>query len=239
MGMDIKRSWFSHVDVQPQAMGSSVSEEGQGLVAVLEDGVEKVMPATGAPGEVFAGFATFRQRDYTTRAMVEELSVPASSPYTVELAATSLISGQIRVYDVAAAADLTVVGGAPAAGQVQVNLTTGVLTFNVAEAGKAMVAYYRHNLTLAQSRALYYDVPTNYPDANLFGTVGVGKGKGRIYVGTYDQSIDWSSVAAGSISLGADGILTVGAGALVPGARVVKVPGPGAGQATLGIEFNA
>jgi len=238
--MDIKRSFFQIVDVQIQALGSTVTDEGQGLVAVVEDGIEKVKPSAGGAGEAFVGFATFRQRDVTTKASVEELSVPSAAPYDVELAASALISGQVRVHDVLANSDLVVVLVAPAPGQVQVNLTTGMLTFNAAEAGRAMKSYYRFNLTLAQSRALYYDLPTNYPDANLFGTVGVGKGKGRIFVGMYDQSIDWSAVAAGTITLMAGGMLTVGgAGPLVPGARVVKVPTAGIGQAYLGVEFNA
>lgn len=235
MAVDIKRTWYSHVDSQPLAAGASVSEEGQGMVGVLEDGIEKVMPSTGGGGEVFAGFAVFRQLDFTSRPVVEEITVPGAAPYEVDLANTNLITGQVRVYDVAAATDLLVVGVAPAAGEVQVDLATGKLTFNVAEAGKAMVAYYRHELTLAQAKALYYEAPTNYPDANFFASVGVGKGKGRVYTMFYDDSIDWSS--GGVIALGADGILTMGgAGPVVPNARVVKLPS--AADASLGIEFN-
>jgi len=238
--IDIKRSFAQHVDVLPLAMGASVTDEGQGMIAVLEDGIEKVKPSAGAANEVFAGFAHFRTvNDTTTKPVVEEATVPAAAAYVVELAHNNLIAGQIRVYDVAGDADLTLVVGAPAAGEYSLDAVSGTVTFNAAEAGRAMVVYYRYNLTVAESKMYYYEAPTNYPDANLFQTVGVYKGKGRIFTSLYNQAIDWSATGL-TIRLGANGILTAaGSGAVVPGARVVKVPGTGIGNEMLGIEFLA
>ena len=142
MANDIKRTWYQHVDVLPLASGATVSEEGQVMAAVLEGGVEKVKPATGS-GDVVAGFSVFRQVDYTTRPIVAEGTVPASAPYTVELGHTSLVSGRVRVYNVTNAADMTVVAIAPAAAtEVQVNLTTGTLTFHSGAADEAFIIYY-------------------------------------------------------------------------------------------------
>ena len=235
MATDIKRTFYGHSDVQPIATGSQVAEEGQGLIAVLEDGIEKVKPSAGAGGEVFVGFALFRQVDVTNYPNVEELTVPSAAPYDVELEKNNLITGQIRVYDVAAASDLTVVGGAPAnATEVQVDYTNGKLTFHSGAADKAMVAYYRYQLTVYESKNIFYDAPTNYPDPNYFKTVGVGKGKGRLFTSFYDQSKVYDGSSA--LKLGANGIITVGgAGPAIPGGRVVKVPT--SSDPMLGIEF--
>jgi len=237
MATDIKRTWGSHVDAEPLATGSSVSEEGQCLVALLEGGVEKVKPSSAAAGETFAGFAIFRQKDFSTRPLVEAIVVPSAAPYEVELSSKLLIVGQVRVHDSLANTDLTVVAGAPVAGEAQVDHANGKVTFNAAEAGRKMAVYYRHNLTVLQSKALYYEAPTNYPDPNYFASVGVMKGKGRIYTAYYDESINWETAGL-VIKCGADGLITAGGlGAAIPGARVVKAPS--ATDAHLGIEFNA
>ena len=50
--IDIKRTFYTWSDTQPVATGKTVNEEGQGLVAVMEGGVEKVMPyEANATGE--------------------------------------------------------------------------------------------------------------------------------------------------------------------------------------------
>ena len=243
MAIDLKRTHSYRTDSIPLAVGATVSEEGQGLISVLVGGVEHVLPSAGAGGETFAGFASFRQLNYSTAPNVELLTVPAAAPYTIQLQFNNLLAGQVRVYDVLNAVDLLVVGGIPAAGQVNVNVTTGLLTFNAAEGGLLMKIYYRWNLTVYQAQTYYYQAATNYPDPNFFGQVGVMKGKGRLHTSYYDQSIDWSAVAPGTITLGAAGILTVGgAGPLVPNAYVVKAPDVGVTVTSsaqfLGIEYN-
>ena len=234
MAMDIKRSWFGDTTTNEIATGSAVSEEGQLLQAVLEDGVEKILPATAVGGETIVGFARFRQADHTSRPFIESDTVPASAPYTLETRFNNLVVGQVRVYDATNAVDLTVVVGAPAAGEVQVVHATGALAFNVAEAGVDLVIYYRHNLSLQQALFFYYEAPTNYPDPNFFTQVGVGKGKGQIFTYHYDAAQDYSVNPV--LKAGADGIVTVGgAGSAIPGARVISVPTEA--DPALGIEF--
>jgi hypothetical protein len=41
MSVDIKRTFYTWSDTLPLAAGATVSEEGQALEAVLEDGMEK------------------------------------------------------------------------------------------------------------------------------------------------------------------------------------------------------
>ncbi len=233
--IDIKRTFYTWSDTQQVATGSTISEEGQGLVAVLEGGVEKVKPSAAAADEVFVGFAMFRQASFSNAALVEDHIVPTAAPYVVELSKQQLLIGQIRVLDTTTGLDLTsVVGPVPAAGEYVVDLAHGTLAMDAAEAGKTVRVFYRYELSVADSILKHYEATPNHPNPNYFSQVGVGKGKGRVFTMYFDQSIDWSSAVVPS--LGVDGMITSGGlGALIPNARVVKVPSPT--DAFLGIEF--
>lgn len=227
MATDIKRTWYQHVDVEPIATGSAVDQEGQVMAAVMEAGVEKVKPATGG-GDKIVGFALFRQQDVTSKPEVVDVVVPSTAPYTVQLEWGHLTD--TRVYDIAAAADL-VFNVAVGPGQYNHNFLTGLLTFNVAEKGKTMRVYLRRDLTLFESRQIYYQAPINFPDPNYFMAVGVGKGKGRIFTAYFDTDIVWDTATP---TAGANGFITTG-GSAIPGVRVVSVPTPN--DPFLGLEF--
>ena len=157
--IDLKKTFFGHVDSTPLAAGATVSEEGCGLVAVLEDGIEKVRPPvlpTDATAAV-AGFAVFRQVDFTVRPIVEQAIVPSVGPFTVQLQHGNLVAGQIRVTDLAGA--LVTPTGVDA---------SGLITFAAPAAGMTLKVTYKYNLTMAEAKLLYQEAPTNYPDPNYF-----------------------------------------------------------------------
>lgn len=240
--IDIKRSFYNWSDTQQIATGFTVAEEGQGLIAVMEDGVEKVKPCDAAAG-TFVGFAMFRQQDFSTAAVVEEHVVPSAGPYVIELGKSNIIGtvgalgAQIRVYDETNSAELTE-ALVSAGGAFVVDITAGTVTLNVAEAGVAVKVYYRYNLTVAEAQLTYYEAPTNHPDPNFFTQVGVGKGKGRVFTMYYDQTIDWAAPAAGELKASQlGGMMTdsSGTGVSIPGSRVVSVPS--ATDPYLGVEF--
>jgi hypothetical protein len=106
------------------------------------------------------------------------------------------------------------------------------MTFNSAQAGIAVQATYRYNLTVAQSINLFQQDTPNHPDANLFAAVGVGKGKGRLFTLNYDASQNWATATPTATAAGLIGA----SGAAIPGCRVVSVPS--VGDPFLGIEFN-
>ena len=236
--IDIKRTFYTWSDTQPVATGKTVDEEGQGLVAVMEGGVEKVMPSEAGVDEKVVGFAMFRQKTFSNAAVVEDHIVPTATPFVVELGKQHLLIGQIRVLDVVAGTDLAPAAAPPAvaAGEFLVDRAHGTVTFNgVSEAGKTVRVFYRYELTVAEALQQFYEAPTNHPDPNFFSQVGVGKGKGRVFTMYYDQGADWS--LATGVKLGLNGILEdqTGAGPSVPNARVVQVPSPS--DPYLGVEF--
>jgi len=217
---DIKRTFYTWTDTQPIATGEQVTDETQALVAVLENGVEKVKPATGVLGqETFVGFALFRQKSFTTAPAVEDHVVPTAGVLTVDLAKNNLVHLQIRV-----------VGAVP----TNVDEINGILTFGAVAAGVAITVFYRYKLTVEEAQRQFYEAVTNYPDPNYFMSVGVGKGKGRVFTLLYDQTVDWSTVANVPSAI-AGGVIGVG-GTVIPNARVVSVPNPL--DPYLGVEFN-
>jgi len=224
--IDIKRTFYTWSDTQSVAIGKTVSEEGQGLVAVMENGVEKVMPSEGLAGEKVVGFAMFRQKTFSTAAVVEDHIVPTAAPFVVELSKQHLIAGQVRVLDVVAGVDLV---------PVALDLAHGTVELAAGDAGKTVRVFYRYELTVADSLLQFYEAPTNHPDPNFFSQVGVGKGKGRVFTMFYDQSVNWADAAVVPALADKGMICDGGVGPVVPNARVVQVPSPT--DPYLGIEF--
>jgi hypothetical protein len=245
MPYDLKRSHFSMSLQKYVSAGNTVDREGVVLRSVLEAGEERVQKADATASTYqIAGFAISDNETIGIIPVVEEFTIPAApGPYTVQLAHTSLVgtapNSSVRVNNITAAADMTEVAGAPAATQFQPNVATGVLTFNVAEAGNSIRVWYRANLTVAEARLRYFQRNINNDAGAIFNTVVVGSGSGEIYTAEYDTNVDWTTAYPGAnpILTGADGILTIGGGGTaIPGGKVIHVPD--VDQPYLGIAFN-
>ena len=197
MSYDLKRSHFSLILEKEVSTGSEINEEGVLLVAVLDaaTGTEKVQASGGVSNEIVAGFAIRDNADNATTSTVEELTVPSSpAALSVTLANNNLVAStpgdgstsQLRV--VMGNGDLLtrVDGSSPSAGQVANEPTTGVLTFNSAEEGEDFTATYRYNLTVAESRQLFFQRNINNEAGALFGQTGVGQGHGEVFTDQFD-----------------------------------------------------
>jgi hypothetical protein len=243
---DLKKSHFSLILQKDVAAGNTVDREGVVLRSVLEAGNEKVQKADAAAATYsIAGFAISDNETVGIMPFVEDAVIPAApGPHTIQLKHGNLVgavpNSSVRVWDRTTNADLAEVAGAPAANQVQVVALTGLLTFNVANAGQSVRVFYRANLTVAEAKLRYFERGINNQAGAVFNTVAVGGGVGEIYTSEYDSNVDWSGAIPGGVGLitsGTDGIVTIGgAGTPIPGARVVHVPDPD--NAMLGIAFN-
>ena len=246
MPYDLKLSHFSLSLQKNVATGQVVDREGVVLRSVLEAGEERVQKADGAAATyAIAGFAISDNETIGIIPVVEDFTIPAApGPYTVQLAHTSIVgpaapNSSVRVMEIGGS-DWTEVAGAPAGTQFQPNLTTGVVTFNSADAGKSVRVWYRANLTVAEARLRYFQRNVNNDAGAIFNTVVVGGGTGEVYTAEYDTNVDWSTAVPGganAIKTGADGILTIGgSGTDIPGGKVIHVPD--IDQPYLGIAFN-
>jgi hypothetical protein len=233
--IDLKRS---HSDMRLSrllAAGTVVEQEGVLLCAVLEDGVEKAALVASVSGsEKVIGFSMTGDSQPSQTSNVESFKVPSSGSYVAQLSKTNLVLGKVRF--VAAGSALAVItSGSPAAGQVLVNHSTGALSFNAAEAGKSFVATYIYELTLSQSRAAFGQRHINNNGLHAeFGQVEVQAGHGELYTDQFDAAVDFS--VNPTLTLGDNGIVTVGGAGPELNASVVHVPN--AENPLLGIRFN-
>jgi hypothetical protein len=243
MSYDLKRSHFSIILERKVATGVAITEEGVLLQATLDPatGEEVVDLCANAVSQVVAGFAIRDNADNATTSEVEVGTVPAASPYQVQLSNNNLVAStpgdgstsqlQVKADGVA----LTIVDGStPASGECANEPVTGLLTFHVDETGQDLEMTYRYNLTVSEARLKFFQRNINNEAGALFGQLGVGHGHGEIYTDQYDTTVDWS-VAGQAIHTGAAGTVT-GSGGTAIDARVISVPN--VNNPLLGLQFD-
>jgi len=109
---------------------------------LTSDGTQMVMPCTGASGEKVAGMLWLSENTQADVPVIEDADVPALAPYTSTLRSVPLALGTIRAINRTTGAAITVVAGAPGAGQL--GLTGRVLTADAALAGVPIRVVYRY-----------------------------------------------------------------------------------------------
>jgi hypothetical protein len=240
MSFDLKRSYGTEQKERPLLSTAVLAEEGVALIWITDtDGVMKVKESAGAAGERFAGFAKTTDSDRTTEVIAETIVVPiAPGPYTATLSRGSLpgAAGSSEISAVASTTGtLTQVAGAPAGGQFSVNGTTGVVTFNAAQAGENVAVVYRHTLTVAEIEARYQGRHVNNQDANTaFRSVTVVSGPGDWYTDQYNVALVYA--LGDTVHLAANGRLSnAGVGTSI--GFVTKLPATN-GDGMLGIRFT-
>ena len=236
----------SHTTVERSksvATGSTVPAEGVVLVGVLEGGVEKVKPATGAASEKVVGFSKLDNESLTFNVKVESVQVPAVSPYVVKLTHGSIAGTGPSTYDVrvqpATGSDYVQdgSGGHPITLEFKVSdAAGGELTFHSSNAGVVLKVYYKYNLTALEASQIVPGVRSvnNTASAILNACVAMG-GTGEIYTKEYDVTKDYST---GTLKTLAGGKLTIGGSGTDVSAlmRVIKLPD--ATDAHLGVAIN-
>lgn len=223
-------------DEFPVEAGQSIDEEGVALVFTASGAVQ---PSTGAAGERFAGFAKLDERLIETIALREDHTVPAVVPgvaLEIDLQVANLVVGQVYVYDVTAAAALTIVGAAPAAGQVWVNHATGTLTFNAAEAEHDFYINFKFTPTVAQLRTLVQRRHINQGSHAELHSVTCARGPAAFDTMHYDSSLLWA--VGDDVYLAAGGQLSNVAGG-GPATRIGNVQAiPSAENPFLRVDVN-
>jgi len=211
------------------APGEIIMSEGLALVRAQADQAAGLRVATGAAGEIFAGFSTAGTsaapfpEGYANK--VERFLVPSTGIVTL---ARTPVTGQVGVYDVTNGAAIPVAAPVVVTGNQIAGLTPG----------DEVEVTYKYALTVLEARTLYGDVqPGGYVGAYV-GQIGVGK-RGTIYTDNIDTSADWSTAKA--IKMGPNGQLKV---ATLPADQALVIPAvikalPSQDRPFLGVEFSA
>lgn len=100
-------------------------------------------PSEGVANEVVAGVLWLASTNQAEVSYLEELTVPSSSPYTLTLKFTPTAVAEMSAYNASTLTAITVVAGAPGAGQLGIDLTTKVVTADSTLAGVDVVVVYR------------------------------------------------------------------------------------------------
>lgn len=211
--LDLSRLWIKKSKEIALSAGATVSAEGIPMISSLENGVEVVSPSAGASGENFVGFSFSETMTPAVKVKVETITVPSSSPYTVTLSKNNLVGTQIHIEGMTE--------GTVADGVYAVNDATGIVTFNVAQAGVTVDATYRYYPTTQE--VLMEDAVSieSQTATDFLRQIGIIM-EAELHTDQFDASIDWTSATAVKLDAG---ILTdhTGSGVTIP-VTIVAVP---------------
>jgi hypothetical protein len=233
MAFDLNRSYFNDLRERAVAPAASITEEGQLLMYVdAGDGTLAVQPTAGAGTDRVAGFAITDALKYVTQTAVEVLTVPVGGG-TVSLRQNNLVASSTRAV-ASVTGVLTAVGGAPAAGEFQMAIVAGTITFNVAQAGETVTVTYRYTPTLDEALATWHERSVNNRAQDYFSSVSVGGLEGEIFTTMYDTTLAYTVGAL--VYTGAAGLVTSAAASTVIVGIVSQVPSVADGK--LGVKFS-
>lgn len=152
MAINLNLSIMEHkkdVSLDPTYTGSL--ERGMVMVFAATtgaDGQALVRPSAGTAAERVAGFLWLSETSQDTVPLIETFDIPALAPLTVSLRETPTAVGDIRAIRTDTGAAITVVAGAPGAGQLGLAASPSkVLTADAALAGLPIRVTYRFTIT--------------------------------------------------------------------------------------------
>lgn len=230
---DLNRSYFNDMRERPVADGTTITEEGQ-LLVFVSDGAGGVAVAlsAGTGAERLAGFAITDALKATTETVVEQVVVPAGASPTVNLKHTNIVNASQRVV-ASTTGVLAEVCPVPGAAEYCLDDSTGIIEFNVAQAGETVTISYRYNMTLEFILNKYHERSINNRAQDFFSSVSVGCLDGEIFTSMYDTSVAYT--AAGAVLSEAGGLVTSAAGGVAVG-MVSQIPSVDDGL--LGVKYN-
>jgi len=210
-------------------------DEGTPMIHVLENGVAATRPAAGASNEVFVGLAIGRSSTPTIVPRIERRTIPASSPYTINLE-KPLNGSAIGVFLVATDGTKTALtAGTPGSNATDYSISNGVVTFNSAQAGKTVEFVYNYAISL-QEAMVKFKFDAFAPATAPLPTIGLCP-TGELFISNFDPASNWGGWTPGTaIKLG-NGMLTLGGSGVAIPAIVTSVPG--VETPFLGVRLNA
>jgi len=233
----------------PVLASAMVTAEGQPLVSDYSSGQFTVKPAVATATDKFVGVSFSQQITPIAFPYYEQVIADSANPSSLSRA--NLYSGTVRAVGSTTGA-LTVVGVAPAAGEVQVNLINGTLTFNAAQNGETVTVSYRYTPTTVEELTVQGNITPGGTSSFVLNSSGVIT-KGEIYTSEFATTIDWSTAASSGWTVAVkNGLFTAYATAaaavadsavVVPDAVITYVPTTGFGimgsgsNAVLGVKY--
>jgi hypothetical protein len=257
MALNLNESIIEHkIDIPldpaylgPLESGMIMVDSGTGA-----GGQQLCAPCTGAAGEVVLGALKLSENSQESVPTLEDLTVPAQLlPPAAPLATFSLTLRELPTAvaamratviadpsgTLAAGAVITVVAGAPGAGQIGVNLATGVLTIDAALAEVSFRIVYRFAISAQELARRGGRRSVNMGAERIFNQVTIMRGDCKLLISNFNTGA--AIAPSTNLTCGAGGSVTVGGAGTVVGfcfqAPVLKLT-PGIEQAFIGLEAN-
>lgn len=247
MALNLNESIIEHqIDVDLDPAYAGVLESGMIMIAsatVGPDGNQLATPSTGVASEVVLGVLKLSENSQATVPVIEVLDFPTTpAALTLTLREIPADITSIRAFNLTTGAAVTVVTAAPAAGEIQVNLATGVLTGGTALSAQQVRFTYRFAITAQELARRGGRRSVNMGAERVFNRVTILRGNCKLMLSNF--SCDQANAAfAPSVAVhaGAGGSITT----LVTGtllgvchqAPVMKLT-PGIEQAFVGLTAN-
>lgn len=242
MAMNLNESIVEHkIDVALDPAYNGPLETGMVMVAsanISASGGQLAKPCTGASGEIVLGVLKLSENSQESVPTIEDLTVPAASPFTLTLREVPTAVNAVRAV-AADGSDITVVAGSsPGAGEIALDAATGKLTADSSLAETKFRITYRY-LISAQALAKFGRRSVNQGAEQLHGQVTIMKGNSKLLVSNFDTAAAFAPTE--TVTCAAGGKVTIGGSGTAVGtcfqAPVLKLT-PGIEQAFIGIQIN-
>lgn len=225
MALNRQKTFYSRIAAYGIASGYSITDEGQVLAGVRENGVQVARPSAGSSThktldgvevgtEEIVGFSyntSFRATTRVEMALVTVPTIGSGAIGTVSLPRTSLNSGSVRVVLTATNAALTVdaVTATPlsvTSGHVAVWLAKGLFYFNAANTDASVLITYRYTLSATELALFVREAHPNANSTPFLESIQVVRGNGDLFTDWFDTTADYSS--ATKLYAGPNGLVT-------------------------------
>ena len=226
MALNLNESILEHkkdVLLDP-AVNQATLERGMLMVNAGKNaaGERLVAPSAGAAGEVPVGFLMLSETKQATVAIIEELTVPAVAPLTVTLRETPTAVAAIRAYNTDTGAAITVVAGAPGAGQL--GLAGKTLTADAALASVNFTIVYRFAISEQELARRAGRRSINQGAEGVYNQVTIAYGNCEVTTSNFDVAAAFDVAANTVAASGANGEVTLTGGAGTDFGTVTKQP---------------
>lgn len=259
MALNLNESIIEHkVDVPLDPAYLGPLESGMVMVASTNVGAggQQLARPCGALGAVIAnevvlGVLKLSENSQETVPTLEDLTVPAQLlPPAAPLATFALTLREVptaiadmEATNLATGDAITLVPGvAPAANQIAVNLTTGVLTVDAGLAEVSFRIVYRFAVSAQELARRGGRRSVNMGAERIFNQVTIMRGDCKLLISNFDTGVRFDPlVAAPTLNCGVGGRVTIGGAGAAVGfcfQRPVLKLTPGIEQAFIGLEAN-
>lgn len=220
--LDFTRTRVVESNVFKVQDGYTITAEGMPLVADYTGGVFGVRESAGSANDKFLGVSISQQMTLLSIPRIQSIVVPAGSTPIVINLDREPTAGSLYIYDETSGVAITAGSSANA---TEYSISGKAVSLNTARGGHTLRVQYRFAPTTVEARTIQGDIPPGGAADLTLGTMGLIV-KGVVATTMFDTSVNWN-VANPVLTIGSNGLFTLGGSTPVTGAVILNVPAAG------------